>query len=450
MDNAALLMRELFPHQSGCRLLFHRGDFREWVRTHWAVLEPDDIESRIWTFLHGAQYRDDSGRLSPFYPNSRNVRETIAGLKALVFTPESVRMPSWRQEIPIRPEDILPMANGLLWIPRRILLPPQPGFLNGHALPYAYVPESARPSRWLALLDELWPDDLESQGLLQEVVGLFLTTDSSFQRLFLLVGPPRSGKGTIVRVIRGLVGENNVAAPTLASLATPFGLQPLIDRPVAVIGDARLSARTDPSVVVERLLSISGEDSITIDRKYKPAWTGNLTTRFLIVSNELPRLPDASAAVIGRLVVLETRRSFYGREDRELIGKLLDERSGILLWALEGLDRLLQRGHFIQPASSKQLIGELFDLSSPISAFLRERCDVHPSFTVAAADLFTAWRSWCTETNIIGAGTIQMFGKNLRAAMPDLKVTAPRVDGLQVRSYGGVRLKISALDSDAQ
>ena len=100
-----------------------------------------------------------------------------------------------------------------------------------------------------------------------------------------MVGPKRSGKGTIARVLTTLLGEANACAPTLAGLATNFGLQPLIGKLLAIIGDARLSGRVDVHVIAERLLSISGEDLITIDRKYQDAWTGKLPTRFLLMSS---------------------------------------------------------------------------------------------------------------------------------------------------------------------
>jgi len=38
--------------------------------------------------------------------------------------------------------------------------------------------------------------------------------------------------------------------------------------------------------VVERLLSISGEDTITVNRKYRDQCTGKLPSRFMIISNE--------------------------------------------------------------------------------------------------------------------------------------------------------------------
>ncbi|MDZ7735869.1 MAG: hypothetical protein U5P41_07065 [Gammaproteobacteria bacterium] len=60
-----------------------------------------------------------------------------------------------------------------------------------------------------------------------------------------MVGPRRSGKGTILRVMTALLGRSNVAAPTLSSLAAPFGLQPLIGKTAGLISDARLGGRAD-------------------------------------------------------------------------------------------------------------------------------------------------------------------------------------------------------------
>jgi putative DNA primase/helicase len=65
--------------------------------------------------------------------------------------------------------------------------------------------------------------------------------------------------------------------------------------------DARLGSRADNMIAVERLLSISGEDTITIDRKYRDPWTGRLPARFMILTNELPRFSDSSGGACGPL-----------------------------------------------------------------------------------------------------------------------------------------------------
>ena len=100
---------------------------------------------------------------------------------------------------------------------------------------------------------------------------------------------------------------------------------------------------------MERILAITGEDALTIDRKHRDQWNGYLETRFVLLTNELPRLTDASGALASRFITLILTESFYGREDLGLTDKLTSELPGILNWALKGLDRLQKRGHFVPP-----------------------------------------------------------------------------------------------------
>jgi putative DNA primase/helicase len=276
---------------------------------------------------------------------------------------------------------------------------------------------------------------------LQEWAGYLLTADTRQQKILLLVGPKRSGKGTIARVFRGLLGADNVAGPTLSSLGTNFGLWPLLGKSAAIISDARLSGRTDTATVTERLLSISGEDSLTVDRKNLTPVTVKLPVRFIILTNELPRLGDASGALAGRMIVLRLSHSWYGREDITLSDRLLAELPGILLWAIRGWQRLRERGYFVQPDAGKELLVELEDLSSPIAAFVRERCAVEPGHRAAVSDLFSAWRGWCEVKGRKEPGNEQTFGRDLLAAVPSLRRVRPREGDDRYRAYEGISLR---------
>ena len=94
-------------------------------------------------------------------------------------------------------------------------------------------------------------------------------------------------------------------------------------------------------------------------------------------------------------IMLLISKSFYGREDQGLTDKLLKELPGVLNWALAGWAALKRKGHFIQPASAKQALEQLEDLSSPIGAFVRERCETGAAFSVSTSDVFNAWVEWC-------------------------------------------------------
>src|SRR5262245_11562587 len=101
---------------------------------------------------------------------------------------------------------------------------------------------------------------------------------------------------------------------------------------------------------------------------------------------------------------------------------------GILVWAIEGWLRLRQRGRFIQPKAGYQLIEELENLSSPLGAFLRDHCEVGAGFEVKVLDLFCAWEKWCNDVGRKDGGTMQVFGRDLRAAVPTIAARRPRED----------------------
>ena len=188
-------------------------------------------------------------------------------------------------------------------------------------------------------------------------------------------------------------------------------------------------------------MSISGEDALTVDRKHRDQLTVKLSTRFVIASNELPRLGDASGALAGRLILLRITQSFLGSEDLWLLERLLVELPGILNWSLEGLRRLRKRGHFLQPPSGAELMADLKDLASPVGAFVRECCRVEPGANVEVGKLYAAWRKWCEEHGRKEPGTEQTFGRDIRAVVPMVNIRRPKQGGERWREYVGIRLR---------
>jgi putative DNA primase/helicase len=236
----------------------------------------------------------------------------------------------------------------------------------------------------------------------------------------------------------------------MSSLAESFGLEPLITKPLAIISDARIGSRTNKSTIAERLLSISGEDTMTVARKFRSAWHGRLMTRFIILTNELPSFSDGSGALAGRFVVLVLTKSFFGKEDPALTDKLATELPGILNWSIKGYRRLSQRGHFVQPKSSQEAIDEIEMLAAPVKAFIRDRCETGPNKSVEVDDLWREWQDWCIGEGS-RPGSKAWFGRNLRSALPGLSVTLPRdAQNRQVPTYNGIELKPNDQETQSQ
>jgi putative DNA primase/helicase len=245
------------------------------------------------------------------------------------------------------------------------------------------------------------------------------------------------------------VGRENAASPTLSSLAGPFGLWPLLDKRLAVFTDARLSGRTDTAQVVENLLRVSGEDPVDVHRKNLPTITVRLPARFMVITNELPRLTDASGALASRLLILRLTRSFLGWEDHGLAERLLGELPAIFLWAVEGLRHLLARGYFEQPRSGAELIRAVEDLGSPVQAFVRESCTLEPGAEINVEELFGMWKGWCEREGRDHPGPVNHFSRDLRAAYPAIGTGQRRRDrGERFRVFTGIRRRCASDEDD--
>ena len=434
-----------FTHDDGQLTLRHwRGDWWHWRVSHWRALEAGAVREAAYGFAENAVYEKPGKEdvdLVPWAPNKNRIANLIEALAAVCHLGEGATQPSWLSGGEHPEGTIVACENGLLEVSTRKLWPHDPAFFNATSVPFEYEPDALDPEGWEAFLEELWGDDIDQIRALQEFCGYVISGRTDLHKILLVTGPTRGGKGCIARVLTALIGAENMCGPTLNSLQGEFGLQQFLDKSLAVVSDARLNGR-DSSVVVERLLSISGDDALSVNRKNRSHWVGRLPARLMICSNELPRLGDASGAIAGRFVALQLERSWLGNEDDELENRLHGELPSVLNWALDGLERLERQRRFTRPKATDAAFIALQDLASPVGAFLRDCCIVGPDREVAVDGLWTAWKLWAEDNGHGKGGTRQVFGRDLRAKVPQLRVsrTGGHESAARARVYVGVGL----------
>lgn len=421
---------------------YWRGDWYAWAGHYYSVMGDDEIRSRLYKYLDACLQYDKSGNLEPVKPCVSMVSELEAALRAtqllLIEDP-----PAWivQPDTPISPGDIIPCANGFLRISTREVITATPELFVTASLDFPVPDNPPSPTEWVRFLSGIWPDDQGSIESLSESIGYMLTDATDQQKAFMLVGPKRSGKGTILRIIEAIVGRHNKVSPSFNSLGSQFGLAPLVGKRIAMISDARLSHRADQASITENILRITGEDSVSVDRKFREPWNGKLPTKFLVATNELPSFSDASAALASRFIIFRFTRSFIGSEDFGLTDRIKAELPGILMWALDGLERMRSRGRLVQPVSGQSLADELEEMTSPITQFVDDCCIVSAVANVPCAELYKRWSEWCADNGRDHPGTVQLFGKQLTAAFPSISKGRVVDSGNRVRTYNGIRAR---------
>lgn len=231
MDAAFEFIARHYVTDGVCIIHFHEGQLLAWCEGAYSEIEDAKLRALVYQFLDGAYRVDKYGAVYPFQPNRRLVEELLSALKAQAYLPKENTAPTWLDgKGPVPAKEVIAVQNGILHLPSGRRFPHSPNLFVRNVLPVALPEKPKKAKEWGRFLDSIFGRDVESRRVLQEIFGYFLTTDMRQQKIFMVVGPKRSGKGTIARVLTAILGKANVCTPMLASLGTNFGLSTMAAR----------------------------------------------------------------------------------------------------------------------------------------------------------------------------------------------------------------------------
>jgi P4 family phage/plasmid primase-like protien len=408
----------------------HRHDDRD----GWLLTKPKDICPFVRATVQNTydayaieQSKMIGTQIKPDPVRGELVHDVIRAMDSICRHDISVtaQPPLWLTPNESDPLDLLVLRNGNLNIRhfvegREHFTPRTSRLFYQHVANFDYSPTAPRPVVWHLFLESLERPQ-EWYDALQEFIGYWLWPAFDLQKYWELVGPPRSGKGTICNVVRDLLGGiNAVCAPSLGDFATPFGLQQAIGKRLAIVPEVRLP--DDPHEIVSRIKAITGGDLITVNRKHLANLPVRLRLKIILQSNNFTPLPDNSGALQSRLIPLIFTKSFVGKEDRKLAQKLIPEYPSILYWALQGACRLWQRGSFQLPADSIEQLEQIRAESAPLQCFIEQVCELNTKKGCQSPALYEIYKAWnCKEHPGTEPLSDSAFAQELRNATPLIK-----------------------------
>ena len=437
-------------YRSGQRpnLYHYRDDYYDHEAGHYTIIDDATIRADLYEFLDhcdmevpckGKQTKTD---VICFTPNKSSVSETGEALKALGHVKPTVEQPHWLDgRTGPNPADLICFPNGILNINSNQFTPPDPMLFTPHGVGFDYDPNAAAPTEWLNFLGQIFNGEVDQIDSLQEAFGYCLSSDVSQEKVFMLLGEKRSGKDTMRHTLQSLLSPTVICGPTLDSMGTNFGMSQLIGKQLAVVGDMRLGSKCDKDLLAEHVLKLSGRGLFTLDRKHKSHWTGPLPCKLWMISNEMPKLKDTSGALASRMITYRTRTSFYGREDRHLFeNKIKPELPAILLWALDGLRRMRQRGPIAEPACSIEAREELAREGSPIMAFVQECLTLDVAATVDKNVMYSTYLDFAHDNGLHHTSKSWFYRDLDTATASKVKEQRVRKGGVDVHNILGARI----------
>ncbi len=402
------------------------------------------IDGKVWAYADGV-----------WVEGNRILRERVVALlgeryrRAHADTVESMVL-ARRPFINDTPAlDYLNVINGLLDWRTGQLKPHTPEVPSTTRIPVRWNPEAACPNidRFLGMV--VGP---ECAPILEEVAGYALYPDQPLHKAVMLDGDGRNGKGTFLRILTALLGQENIAAAPPQRLDTDrWAVAQLYGKLANLVGDV------DPRTFKETATfkQATGQDLLQGEHKYGAPFT--FTSRALIVAafNSLPRSVDTTEGFFSRWLVVPFPFRFADPgpdgelppgclpKDPDLGEKVTStaELEGLLVRAVAGLQRVMAAGRFSRAQAVDNAEAEFRRHADPVRGFLAELAVGDAEGWISRAELHSSFKLWAFDSGL-GALSAKRFTEKVREVHVEMfGYSASETIRTGSRGWSGIRLR---------
>jgi P4 family phage/plasmid primase-like protien len=382
---------------------FTKGEGLDVLRLATAVVEfgelaVDNTDNRsIWGYRSGV-----------WAPSPHEVGDRCAVLLGSKFRPSHVStvLPMIQQQCATRGDVItcepvpeyVNCRNGMLHWATGQLYPHDPSFHSTVQLPVEWDPHATCP-QFDVFAKEVMADD--AIDYLWEIIGYLVFSGNPLQRAFLFHGSGINGKGTLIRVLKALLGQSNVSAVTLTDIAEArFEVASLHGKIANLAGDIDATYMKSTA----RFKAITGEDTIRAERKYEHGFAFQCWAVPVFSANEFWKSSDTTTGYKRRWQLLPFPNTFTVSGGQGLTDRLVSETPGILVKAVAGLQRLMARGDFDTPKSAQDEKDKFNLAADQVSEWLGDDVSVrtaepgNEAVSYPSSEAYKAYRRWTEDS----------------------------------------------------
>jgi len=259
----------------------------------------------------------------------------------------------------------------------------------------------SEPQKMLHFLNEIleWHNNPQAIiDFLQEFIGRLFVWNTSYEKALLIFWSGANGKGVILSIIRELLGGTvNCSSIWLHEINKDQYLYNLVGKLANIDSDMQQNVQLD-SGIIKKLVSW---ENISAKSVYKQPIEFKPYARLLIATNELPYLKTIDNSIRRRFIFLHLKKSFYGKENPNLVNEILEEKNDIFVWCTQWLLRLLKRWFFIVPDELESELGNFIKENDTIELWFEdwevarsEEAKIHNK------DLYPMYRMYCLDNGL--------------------------------------------------
>lgn len=230
-------------------------------------------------------------------------------------------------------------------------------------------------------------------------MGYCLIPSTKAQKMMLIIGKGGEGKSRIGQVLMALLGSALNISSIQKVETNSFARADLENKLLMVDDDMDMNALPKTNYIKS---IVTAEGKMDLERKGVQSYQNRLYCRFMCFSNgALSSLYDHTDGFYRRQLILMTKERPEGRvDDPFLTEKLLAELPGILLWCLDGLQRLLSNHYrFTVSNRAAQNMDALRKSNDNILEFLDSDGYIafSPEQCASSKLIYEAYVLWCED-----------------------------------------------------
>jgi len=344
----------------------------------------------------------------------------------------------------------IPLINGILNIGTRELSKHTPNKIFFNKIPIVYDPDADCPNI-LNHLSKILKTDEDIKVML-EIFGFLLLKEYKIEKAFMFVGFGRNGKSKTIELMKRFVGAENCANLSLRCLTEEsFSLSELFGKMANLASDLNKTDLQETGMIK----SLIGRDTIQAKRKFLRDLNFVNYAKLCFAANELPKIYDTTDGFWTKWVLIEFPYKFVTQEqydnatdkekgllrikDDDIISKLTfpDELSGLLNYALDGLDRLLEIKDFSYSKSIKEVKDLWIRKSDSFTAFCYDHLEEDVNSEISKKELKIWYYKYRKQHKIPGCSE-----KAIKITLDNLfGVDERQVWETKERFWEGIKLK---------
>lgn len=304
---------------------------------------------------------------------------------------------------------LLNVQNGIIDLKTGELHPHARGRMCSKICRAEYHPDTPPAPLWVQTIKRVIPNE-EERHYLQKWAGYLLLGNAVEEKLLFLYGEGGSGKGTFINTIGYMMGDyadtidievflasrndghagGSAPSPEIAKLA---GVR------AAIASESGLGRKLNDA----KVKNMTGRDDITARYLYGQQFTFSPVVKFVLQSNYLPSVVDATdSGIRRRLVIAPFNENLDAVRDPMLKERLKapENMAAVLKWCLDGCRMWQQEGLGKAPKRFEQELEGFYASSDTLQDFIDEACTIGQPGSKARVSVkmfCDAYRNWTRD-----------------------------------------------------